>query len=65
MERGLEHCTGGGDQNYPKENEIKEGKVVVWRGLTNSWRKMKSEKQGRKDKIYPTEYRIPESSKER
>ena len=65
MERGLEHCTGGGDQNYPKENEIKEGKVVVWRGLTNSWGKMRSEKQGRKDKIYPTEYRMKQAKTNR
>ena len=65
MEGGLEHCKGGSDQNYPKENEMKGGKMVVWGGLTNSLGKMRSEKQGRKDKIYPTEYRIPESSKER
>ena len=29
MEEGLEHCKGGSDQNYPKENEMKEGKEVV------------------------------------
>jgi len=23
------HCTGGGDQNHPKEKEMQEGKVVV------------------------------------
>ena len=23
------HCTGGGEQNHPKEKEMKEGKVVV------------------------------------
>ena len=30
---------------------MKDGKVVVWGGLTNSWGKTKGEKQGRKDKI--------------
>ena len=36
MDEGLLHCTGGGDQNYPKEKEMQEGQVVVLEGLTNS-----------------------------
>jgi len=29
MNRGLEYCTGGSEQNHPKEKEMQEGKVVV------------------------------------
>ena len=29
MDRGLQHCTGGGDQNHPQEKELQEGKVIV------------------------------------
>ena len=38
--------------------------MVVLRGYTNSWGKKRSERQGRKGKIYPTEWRITENSKE-
>ena len=38
---------------------------VDWGGFTNSWWKKRSEKQGRKGKINPTECRVPENSKER
>ena len=34
---------------------MQEGKMVVWRGLTNIWEKKRSEKQRRKGKIYLTE----------
>ena len=44
---------------------MQEGKVVVWGGFTSSWGKKRSEKQGRKGKLYPTERRIPENSKEK
>jgi len=29
MDRGLQHCTGGSDQNHPKEKEMQEGRMVV------------------------------------
>ena len=56
---------GGSDQNHPKEKEMQEGKMVVWGGFTNSWGKKRSKKQGRKGKVYLTECRVPENSKER
>ena len=40
-------------------------KKKKWGDLTNSWKKKRSEKQRRKGKIYPTECRIQENSKER
>ena len=42
--------TGGSNQNHPKEKEMQEGKVVVWGGLTDSWEKKRSKRQGRKEK---------------
>ena len=64
------HCTGDSDQNHPKEKEIQDGKEeeassFVWGGLTNSWKKKRSKRQRRKGKIYPTENRVSENSKER
>ena len=40
----LWHCTGGSDQDHPQEKEMQKGKMVVWRGLTNSWEKKRSER---------------------
>ena len=50
MDGGLWHCTGGGDQNHPKEKEMQEDKVVFWGGLINSWEKNRNERQRRKGK---------------
>ena len=44
---------------------MQNGKMVVWQGLTNSWEKKTSERQGRKRKIYPPECRVSKNSKER
>ena len=44
MDRGLQHCTGGNDQNYLKEKEMQEGKVVVGGNFTNN-RGKRCEKQ--------------------
>ena len=65
MDRDSYHCTGGGDQNHPKEKQMQEGSVIVWGGLTNSWEKKRSKRQRRKGKVYTTECRAPEKSKER
>ena len=62
---GVQHCRGDGYQNHPQEKEMQKGKVFVWGVLTNSWEKKKSERQGRKGKIYPFECRVPENNKER
>ena len=43
----------------------KKGKMGIWTGITNSWKKKKSEKQRRKGKIHTSECRIPKNSKER
>ena len=37
--------------------------MIVWGGLTNSWEKKRSERQRRKGKIYPSECRVSEKSK--
>ena len=52
MDSGSWHCTGGSDQNHPQEKEMQKGKMVVWRGLTNSWEKKRRERQRRKGNIY-------------
>ena len=39
--------------------------MAVGGGLTNSCEKKRSEKQRRKGKTYPSEFRVPENNKER
>ena len=39
--------------------------MAGWGGLMNSCEKKRSEKQRRKGKIHPFEYRVPKNSKER
>ena len=63
MDAGLLQCIWGSDQNYSKEKEMQEGKVVVWGGFTNNWGKKRSERQERKGKIYPTECRVSENTR--
>ena len=64
MDRGLWHCTEGSDQDDPQEKEKQKGKMVVCRGLINSWEKKRSKRQRRKGKTHPFECRVPNSSKE-
>ena len=45
--------------------EMQKSKMAVWGGLTNSCEKKRSEKQRRKEKIFPFECRVPKNSKER
>ena len=42
---------GGSDQNYPKEKEMQEGKIVVWGALTISREQKRNKSQRRKGKI--------------
>ena len=39
--------------------------MAAWGGLTNSCEKKRSEKQRRKEKLYPFECRVPKNIKER
>ena len=47
MDGGLQHCTGGGDQNLPQEKEMQKSKMVVWGGLerTEKRRKLKGKRE--------------------
>ena len=44
---------------------MQKSKMAVWGGLTNSYKKKRSERQRRKGKTCPSECRVPENSKER
>ena len=37
MARGSWHYIGVSEQDHLQEKEIQKGKMVVWRGLKNSW----------------------------
>ena len=45
-----------------KKKEMQGSKIVIWGGLINSWEKGKGN-QRRKGKLYPTECRVPKSSR--
>ena len=47
----------------PPRKRNAKNKMVVWRGLTNSWEKKRYERQSRKGKIYPSECRDPKDKK--
>ena len=46
MDRCPWHCTGDREQ----EKEMQKGKMIIWRGLTNSWEKKGSKRQRRKQR---------------
>lgn len=55
---------GGSDKTIPRRGKITKMQSSchsVRRGFTNSCRKKKTEKQGRKGKVCPTECRVPET----
>ena len=62
MDGGLRHCTGGSDQGHPQEEERRKGKLAVWGGLTNSW-KRRSERQRTKGKDIPIWMKISKEYK--
>ena len=47
------------------EKKCKKSKMAVRGGLTNSYEKKRSKRQGRKENIYPLEFRVPKIIKER
>ena len=63
MARGSQHCVGGSDQNHPKKKNCKKRKWLSEEALQIA--EERSEKQRRKGKIYPTECRVPENSKDK
>ena len=42
MDGGSWYCTGGSDQDHPKEKKCRNGKMFVWGGLINNWEKKRS-----------------------
>ena len=49
-------------KSIPEKKKCRKAKMVAWGGLTNSWEKKRSKRQG---KIHRNECRVPEKSKER
>ena len=65
MDRGLEHCPRGRDQTNPNKKKFKKAKWLSEEALQIAEERREVKKQGRKGKIYPTEYRVPDNTKER
>ena len=51
-------------KTIPKEKKCKKAKWLSEEALQIAEERREVKKQGRKGKIYPTEYRVPENSKE-
>ena len=43
-------CIGGGNQNHPQGKQMQKGKMVVWGGLTNSWKRREAKGKGEKER---------------
>ena len=50
MDRGLQHCTGDGDQNHPQEKEMQKGKRIVWGGLHIAEERAETKGKGEKER---------------
>ena len=50
MDGGSWHGTGDKDQDQPQENEMQKGEMVVWVGLTNSYKKKRRKAKGEKER---------------
>ena len=64
MDEGSWHCTGQELRPSPGKRNPKS-KMAVWEDLINNCEKKGSEKQRRKGKTCPFEWRVPKNSKER
>ena len=54
-----------GIKTIPKKKKCKRGKMVAPGGFTSSCEKKRNERQERKGKIYSSECRVTENSKEK
>ena len=59
MDADLEHGTGGGDQSRPQKKKCTKEALQI----AEERREVKSKKE--RERLYPTECRVPENSKER
>ena len=50
MDRGLGHCIGGSDQDYPQEKKMQKSKMADRGGLTNSSKRRKAKGKGEKER---------------
>ena len=50
MNGGLCHCTGGSDQDYPQEKEIKKGKWLSEEALQISVERREKQGKGQKER---------------
>ena len=53
------------DQDHLQEKEMQKRKMVFRGGFTNSCEKKGSQRQRKKGKLYPFEYRVPKNNKEK
>ena len=51
-----------GSRQSPRKRNEKKSKMAAWGGLTDSCEEKRSEKQNRKENIYPFECRVPKNS---
>ena len=57
MNRGLEHCTGDGDQTIPKKKKCQKAKWLSEEALQNTEKRREVKGKGKKRKIHPNESR--------
>ena len=50
MDRGLWHCTGDRDQDYPQEKEMQKTKMAVWEALQISVKRREAKSKEEKER---------------
>ena len=50
MDRGSQHCTGGGDQNHPQEKEMQKGKWLSEEVLQIAEKRREAKGKGEKER---------------
>ena len=50
MDGGLQHCTGGSDQNHPKEKEMKKAKWLSEEALQMAEKRRETKDKGEKER---------------
>ena len=64
MDGGSGHCTGGRDQDNPREKEMQKSKMAVWEALQLAVKRREVKSKGGKER-YKHLNRVPKNSKKR
>ena len=65
MDRDLKNCTGGSEQNHPKEKKNKMAEWLSEEALQITKERREAKSKGEKERYKTSECRVPKNSKKR